>query len=151
MAPIFAFFIGLALLPRVLQHWYLAFVKSKYMEFGGSPKRFIKYGFMKNIQKIFPDIIWFIVLSVLLSIFDFTFVYYGLYLKLSYLFVIVNVVLIVFWISCISSIFLYITSQIIENKKYNPNDFIVYDNEFVQFKKIKEEFYTKNKIEDKVY
>ena len=151
LAPIFAFFIGLALLPRVLQHWYLAFVKSKYMEFGGSPKRFIKYGFMKNIQKIFPDIIWFIVLSVLLSTFDFTFVYYGLYLKLSYLFVIVNVVLIVFWISCISSIFLYITSQIIENKKYNPNDFIVYDNEFVQFKKIKEEFYTKNKIEDKVY
>ena len=53
--------------------------------------------------------------------------------------------------SCISSIFLYITSQIIENKKYNPKDFIVYDNEFVQFKKIKEEFYTKNKIEDKVY
>ena len=39
--------------------------------------------------------------------------------------IILNVVLIVFWMSCISSIFLYITSQIIENKKYNPNDFII--------------------------
>jgi hypothetical protein len=136
-----------ATIPMFLKHWFTATILSKYADFStGSNTR--HFGKVKKHKIPWKNILWFFLTTIPLVIVDVLFPYYGLLNPNNWelwVFITINVFFGILWISFACNLIGDILSVIPHNSKYNKDEFIYYKNDFVNFKKIKDNFYSENK------
>ncbi|MDR0985937.1 MAG: glycosyltransferase [Mycoplasmataceae bacterium] len=147
VAPFFIVINMVATIPMFLKHWFTATILSKYADFStGSNTR--HFGKVKKHKIPWKNILWFFLTTIPLVIVDVLFPYYGLLNPNNWelwVFITINVFFGILWISFACNLIGDILSVIPHNSKYNKDEFIYYKNDFVNFKKIKDNFYSENK------
>lgn len=140
----------ITMIPYWLIHWFKATILSKYSDFtttSSSSHSDINFLHSKKTKKNKFKICVFIsfLFVIALALFNLMFAIYDLYTHYLWIAVFYNVFFGFFMLCMVLIIFQKILSCIKWNsKKYSPDKFIYYSNDFVSGKKIKERFYSKN-------
>ena len=147
---IFTVLYSLGFVQKMIYHFVKTVFFNKYSEFGGSPKRKIDNRILRANNECLINYLLLFIYAIFLVILNTTFYYLNLINSLLYLFILLNLFFGIFFLSNFSIIILANLSCIVWDKNYDPMKFIYVKNDFLKFKKIKNEYYAKNHVSHKI-
>ena len=149
--PLFQFLLFMSYWPSLVKHWFKAFVLKKYSTFMPSRARNYKNKKQSKFQPIKFDLLIMLISLTILGLSLFLFLYFKWYMQngsfnwyLLFLFIALSSISGMFFISYFSTIILYLLSFIENNKDYDDEKFVEYNNDYVKFTNLKDKFFKNN-------